>query len=135
VPSLLFRYCNEIAVILGSPRPANFLLAKLSPLGRSLAPGRGKRRSRRSDCQALIALWEQPYPWRDEVLPLLESYPFPCLLYVGEAEWNYKGMKVCAAGMPRAQFVALPNYGHFDIFAYPTSIIPHVKSFLEQSAG
>jgi pimeloyl-ACP methyl ester carboxylesterase len=91
-----------------------------------------RNRLRRSDCQALIALWEQPYPWRDEVLPLLESYPFPCLLYVGEAEWNYTGMKVCAAEMPQAQFVALPNYGHFDIWANAGTILPYVKSFLAE---
>ena len=86
---------------------------------------------RQIDSQALIALRENPYPWENDVVPLLGSFPFPCLLYVGEAEWNYVGMKVASEEMPRARFVSLPDYGHFDIFAHPESIIPWVKDFLE----
>lgn len=92
-------------------------------------------RLRQVDCQALVALWEQPYQWRDEVLLLFESFPFPCLLYVGEAEWNYKGMKVASEEMPDARFVSLPDYGHFDIFAHPESIIPQARDFLGESAA
>lgn len=92
-------------------------------------------RLRQVDCQALVALWEQPYPWRDEVLLLLRSFPFPCLLYAGEAEWNYVGMKVASEEMPSARFVSLPDYGHFDIFAHPESIIPQVRDFLGERAA
>jgi pimeloyl-ACP methyl ester carboxylesterase len=91
-----------------------------------------KERLRSVDCQALVALWEHPYKWRDEILPLLDSFPFPCFLYVGEAEWNYKGMKVASEEMPKARFVSLPDCGHFDIFAYPENIIPQAKDFLDE---
>ncbi len=89
-------------------------------------------RLRGADCQALVALWEHPYNWRDGILPLLRRFPFPCLLYVGEAEWNYWGMKVASEEMPDARFISLPDYGHFDIFAYPESIIPQARIFLEE---
>jgi pimeloyl-ACP methyl ester carboxylesterase len=89
-----------------------------------------RERLRQIDSQALIALREKLYPWENDVIPLLGSFPFPCLLYVGEAEWNYVGMKVASEEMPHAQFVALPDYGHFDIFAHPESVIPWVIDFL-----
>ena len=92
-------------------------------------------RLRNSDCQSLIAQWEQPFPWREKVLPMIPHFPFPCLLYVGEADAYYAGMKVCAEGMPRAQFVPIPNYGHFDIFSYPESIVPFVRRFLAEGVA
>jgi len=85
-----------------------------------------------NDFSALIALWEQPYQWRDEVEPLLAKFPYPCLLYVGDAENNYVGMKACAKEMPLAEFITLPGFHHFDIWANSDSIVPHVKRFLER---
>lgn len=85
-----------------------------------------------NDFLALIAQWETPYQWRDEVEPLLARFPYPCLLYVGDAENNYVGMKACAEEMPRAEFIALPGFHHFDIWANSDSIVPYVKRFLER---
>ncbi len=94
-----------------------------------------RRRVLDNDYSALLALWEQPYQWRDEVEPFLANFPYPCLLYVGDAENNYAGMKHCANEMPQCEFVALPGYHHLDIWANSDSIVPHVKRFLERIQG
>ena len=83
-----------------------------------------------NDYQALVALWEQPFPWRDEVEPYLSRFPFPGLIYAGEGEHSFQGMKFCSEEMPRAEFVALPGFGHFDIWFKPDKIISKVKRFL-----
>jgi len=84
-----------------------------------------------NDFLALIGKWETPYQWRNGVDPLLKRFPYPCLLYVGDAENNYVGMKACADEMPRGEFIALPEFHHFDIWAHSDSIVPHVKHFLD----
>lgn len=87
-----------------------------------------------NDFQALIAQWAVRYDWRDEIEFLLDSFPFPCLLYVGDADNFYAGMKACAKEMPRAEFVALPGLHHIDVWAKSESIVPHAKRFLETIA-
>ncbi|MCK5313767.1 MAG: alpha/beta hydrolase [Anaerolineales bacterium] len=84
-----------------------------------------------NDFRALIAQWETPYRWRDEVESLLAKFPYPCFLYVGDAENNYLGMKTCSEEMPVAELIALPGYHHFDIWAKSDTVVPHVKRFLE----
>lgn len=93
-------------------------------------PAGMKQRLLANDFRALIADWENPYQWRD-FDHLIPQCAFPCLLYVGEAEWSYVGMKHCSTEMPRAVFVPLPNSNHFDIFAQPANIVPHVRNFLD----
>ncbi|UCC86572.1 MAG: alpha/beta hydrolase [Anaerolineales bacterium] len=84
-----------------------------------------------NDFQALIAQWGVRYEWRDEIEYLLDRFPFPCLLYAGDAESAYAGMKACAQEMPNAEFVALPGLHHIDIWAKSERIVPHVQQFLE----
>jgi len=88
-----------------------------------------KNRLLNNDLQSLIAQWENPYNWRSEIASLIPTFPIPCLLYAGEAEADYVGMKVCSGEMPRATFVSLADSHHFDIFAKPEAILPHVLSF------
>jgi pimeloyl-ACP methyl ester carboxylesterase len=91
-----------------------------------------KDRLLRNDHPALLAQWSNPYRWREGVEPILAEFPAAALLYAGEAEADFPGMKACAAEMPRGAFVALSQSHHFDIFFGVDTIVPIVLEFLNR---
>ena len=95
-----------------------------------LIPEDMRARLSSNDFQALIAQWAVRYDWRDELELSLDKFPFPCLLYVGDAESSYAGMNVCAQEMPNAELVVLPGRHHLDVWADSGRIVPHARRFL-----
>jgi pimeloyl-ACP methyl ester carboxylesterase len=96
-------------------------------------PGGMAGRLPNNDFPALTAQWGVLYEWRPEIEYLLDRFPYPCLLYVGDGDASmYAGMRVCAEEMPDAEFVSLPGLHHLDVWVYSEKVVPYVKRFLKR---
>lgn len=62
-----------------------------------------------------------------EVLPAMTM---PCLLYTGEADANYPGVKECVKHMPNVTYFFLPGLTHADTFFRSDLVLPHITQFL-----
>jgi len=84
----------------------------------------------KNDYAALLACRESP----DErgVARQLERLNFPCLIYVGEHEFVYRGAQALARRLPNAEFVSFPGFNHFEIFAESKKILPVLHRFLAE---
>ncbi len=91
------------------------------------------RRARmlKNDAQALIAssIELRDFQGIEEVLP---SMTMPCLLYVGEADFLYDGVKECVKHMPNATFVSFPGLDHGQTSRSSNLVLPHVTEFLSK---
>jgi len=88
-----------------------------------------KQRVKDNDFQALLTERNADFEWK-AFYTLLPTCQIPTLLYVGDSEGAYAGMKHCASEMPNAKFAVIPNATHFDIIANAQDILPHVQKFL-----
>jgi len=83
-----------------------------------------------NDWQALIALllgdWGRGF---EDVLP---NMTMPVLLFVGETDAFYSGVRKCAESMPNATFISFPGLGHTDIEARKDLVLPHITKFLKK---
>src|SRR5262245_31091352 len=90
------------------------------------------RKARRlaNDVEALIASWigRMDGPGLEEVLPTMIM---PCLLYAGEADAAYPGVKECITHMPNVTFFSLPGLNHTQAFMQSNLVLPHITKFLE----
>ncbi len=84
-----------------------------------------------NDVQALIAssIELRDFQGIEEVLP---SMTMPCLLYVGEADFLYDGVKECVKHMPNATFVSFPGLDHGQTSRSSDKVLPHVTNFLSK---
>ena len=64
-----------------------------------------------NDAEAMIAarINSMARPSCAEVLPTMAM---PCLLFAGEADGRYAGVKACVAHMPNVTFFSLPGLNH-----------------------
>ena len=62
-----------------------------------------------------------------EVLPAMIM---PCLLFTGEADANYPGVKECVQHMPNATCFFLPGLTHAETFFRSDLVLPHLTQFL-----
>ena len=69
----------------------------------------------------------QDVPSLDEVLPTMTM---PCLLYAGEADANYPGVKECLQHIPNVTFFSLPGLNHPETFVQSHLVLPHIRKFL-----
>jgi pimeloyl-ACP methyl ester carboxylesterase len=56
----------------------------------------------------------------------------PCLIYVGEDESAYGGAKQLAGLLPDAEFVAYPDFNHYDMLSQVDVILPDILRFLSK---
>lgn len=96
-------------------------------MGPSLTP-QLKARWMTNDLEALIALVSKD--WTLGLGDVLPTITMPCLLFVGEADRYYPGVKKCADSIPNAAFVSFPNLGHIETLYRSDIVIPYVKKFL-----
>lgn len=89
---------------------------------------RQKARWMANDLEALIALVSKD--WMLSLEDVLPAITLPCLLFVGEADRFYPGVKKCADSMPNATFVSFPNLGHIETSYRSDLVIPYIKKFL-----
>src|SRR5438445_949325 len=68
-----------------------------------------------NDVEAMIAsrLKNRERPSFAEVPPMMTM---PCLLFAGEADGRYDGMKACIAHMPNVTFISFPGLTHSETF-------------------
>lgn len=57
---------------------------------------------------------------------------FPCLIYVGEHEFVYRGAQTLVRRLPNAEFVSFPGFNHFELFAESRKILPVLHRFLAE---
>jgi pimeloyl-ACP methyl ester carboxylesterase len=83
-----------------------------------------------NDWEAFIALvsreWERGF---DDVLPTMSM---SVLLFVGESDSYYAGVRECAKSLPNATFISFPGIGHADIEARKDLVLPHITKFLKK---
>jgi pimeloyl-ACP methyl ester carboxylesterase len=83
-----------------------------------------------NDWEALIALvskdWGHGF---DDVLPTMTM---PVLLYDGEADAFYSGVKECVKSIPNATFISFPKLDHADILVRKDIVLPHIIKFLKK---
>jgi pimeloyl-ACP methyl ester carboxylesterase len=80
----------------------------------------------------LYALWQRglsDWPAADDLLSLIAA---PCLLYAGELDAGYDGVKEAAKHIPDASFISIPGLAHSEAFERSDPILPHVKRFLSR---
>ena len=81
-----------------------------------------------NDVRALIAC-QQDRPDIDDMLPGITT---PCLLYAGDADPIYEGVKKGASHIPNATFLGLPCLDHLQGSARSDLVLPHVREFLAE---
>jgi pimeloyl-ACP methyl ester carboxylesterase len=88
-----------------------------------------KARWMANDFKALIAMASSE-DWANSLEDVLPAITLPCLLFVGEADPFYQGVKKCANSMPNATFVPFPNLLHVETLYRSDLVIPYIKKFL-----
>ena len=84
-----------------------------------------------NDVEALVAYRQKrgELPGDETVLPTMTM---PCLLFAGEADSRYAGVKECITHMPNVTFVSVPDLGHLDTFFRSDLVLPDIKRFLHR---
>jgi pimeloyl-ACP methyl ester carboxylesterase len=97
-------------------------------LGDNRSPAR-KARMLANDVEALIASWVGRIggPGLEDVLPTMRM---PCLLYAGEVDADYPGVKDCCQHIPNVTCFFLPRLNHSEVFAQSNLVLPHIMEFL-----
>ena len=90
-----------------------------------------KARALKNDPRALLAairtFREAESPLAKDYLPKLKV---PCLLYVGEDDPRFPGVKECAKLIPKAKFFSLPGLNHLQANQKKELVLPQVRKFL-----
>ena len=63
---------------------------------------------------------------------VLSSMTMPCLLYVGEDDSLFDGVKECVKHMPNVTFVSFPGLNHGQTSRRSDLVLPHVTEFLSK---
>jgi pimeloyl-ACP methyl ester carboxylesterase len=85
-----------------------------------------KARLLAADLEAELAR-SQDVPSLEEVLPTMTM---PCLLYAGEADTNYPGVKECLKHISNVTFFSFPGLNHPETFVQSNLVLPHITKFL-----
>jgi pimeloyl-ACP methyl ester carboxylesterase len=125
--------------IIGGSQPSARLQTQADPLLQMLRKGLEalewdaplspalKARLLANDRDALIACrLKQPENF-EEVLPTMTM---PCLLFAGEADRAYAGVKECVRYLPNATCFFLPGLTHAETFFRSDLVLPHLTQFL-----
>ena len=83
-----------------------------------------------NDFRALAAA-QHDEPSIEDVLPRMTM---PCLLYCGDADPYYAGVKKCVSLLQDAEFVTLAGLDHGVAFREAGHVLPHVTNFLRAAA-
>jgi pimeloyl-ACP methyl ester carboxylesterase len=83
-----------------------------------------------NDWEALIALaskdWGHGF---DDVLPTMTM---PVLLFVGETDSFYPGVKECAKSIPNATYISFPGIDHAELEFRKDLVLPYITDFLKK---
>jgi pimeloyl-ACP methyl ester carboxylesterase len=56
----------------------------------------------------------------------------PVLLFDGEADGFYPGVKECVKSIPNVTFISFPGLDHVDIILRNDLVLPHIIKFLKK---
>jgi pimeloyl-ACP methyl ester carboxylesterase len=87
-----------------------------------------------NDVEALIANRTKVME-RTGFADVLPTMSMPCLLYSGEADGRYPGIKSCISHLPNATFFSLPGLNHVESFYSSDLVLPHAAKFLAAAAS
>jgi len=68
---------------------------------------------------------------RPDMSSVLHKMTMPCLIYAGENDFRYEGVKECAENMANGIFVSLPGLDHLEAQVRSDLMLPHIRKFLE----
>ena len=83
-----------------------------------------------NDPKALIATITAPRGL-DDMAKVFPTMTMPCLLYCGDADGFYPGVKECMQHLPNATLVTFPGLGHVETVVASHMVLPHVQEFLK----
>jgi pimeloyl-ACP methyl ester carboxylesterase len=89
-------------------------------------------RIRANDFEALRAYFRSPGLADDPIDDVPSSIKAPCLLIVGDDDFNCAAVQKCAEQIPTATLVVLPGLGHTTGLLRSDLTLPHIKAFLSQ---
>lgn len=92
-----------------------------------------KERIRGNDYEALYAIWQRGPMVVDN--DLLAQISVPCLLYAGDRDASYDGVKEAAKHIPDASFISIPSLAHSPAYERSEFILPHAMRFLLRVTG
>ncbi len=84
--------------------------------------------------RALLNINKQSLEASSEANPeqALSEVNIPCLIYAGEGDSGFAGIKKTAETIPDAQFFSLPGMNHITGATRSDLVLPHLKKFLEE---
>ena len=94
-----------------------------------VSPGM-RQRLREIDIEAVRARFQGLHD--KDLARKLAPVQMPCLIYVGEDEPAYGGAKQLAGLLPDAEFVAYPDFNHYDMLSQVDVILPDILRFLSK---
>lgn len=68
---------------------------------------------------------------RPDLSRLLHVMQMPTLIYAGEQDFRYQGVKDCIRDVPKAEWVSLPGLDHLAGMVRSDLVLPHVLAFLK----
>ena len=83
-----------------------------------------------NDSQAFIALVSAD--WGRGFDDVLQTMTAPVLLFVGETDAFFSGVRECAKSIPNATFISFPGLGHGEIEVRRDLVLPHITEFLKK---
>ena len=87
------------------------------------------KRMMQNDPEALLADTLQTQEWTS-FTEYLDNFHFPVLLYVGQNDGFYKGVKKASLLLPQASLVVFPGEDHRTAFVKKRLLLPHLSQFL-----
>jgi pimeloyl-ACP methyl ester carboxylesterase len=84
-----------------------------------------------NDWQALIALASKD--WGHGFGDALPAMTMPVLLFAGEKDSFYPGVRECAKYIPNATFISFPGIDHAELEFRRDLVLPHIASFLKKA--
>ncbi|MFQ6123446.1 MAG: alpha/beta fold hydrolase [Candidatus Heimdallarchaeota archaeon] len=104
------------------------VIAALEKMSGRKMPSERKERLTGNASEALAAFWSTSHwPDLEDVLPTMTM---PYLVFVGEADPLYLGVKECVKKMPKVTFISFPDLAHFDVLPQRHMIFPYITKFL-----
>ena len=85
-----------------------------------------------NDWEALIALVSRD--WGHGFDDVLSTMTLPVLLFVGETDPFYSGVRECAKSIRNATFISFPGLGHAELEVRKDLVLPHITKFLKKAS-
>jgi len=90
-----------------------------------------KARRLANDCEALVAICKAMLSF-PSIIDDVPGMNIPFLLFVGESDFGFQGVKETSKLLPDATFISFPGLDHGQAGSRLDLVIPHIKEFLSR---